>query len=908
MIENDAFINNIINANREESLAIFIGAGISKSVNEKDSHMPDWKDLINALQKDLLIQTEFDYLKIAQLYYLNFGEHAYYKKLASFFPKNVSYNKIHNLLFEINPSILITTNWDCLIENCIEENGYAYSVIRNDKELVHAPFRKKLVKMHGDFDTHNIVFKEDDYINYSYNFPLIENYVRSVMSNHTILFIGYSYNDINIKQITKWCQNNSSVRPPMYLAVFNKDDTHDKYLSNYGIKTILIPESNNHHFKDNYSNRTLSFLEKIKTNNLEYHAKSDSSVISYMCSILSDLNSLEWVLAEQLKEQLIFSELIFDNDGHCHLKLRDSNETENNPTSVIYSKFINILKHDDLVNIYKNELTPFFFILYKANILGVILDDKNYFPVSNITDEISYGDDLLINNVLNFSYDNVDNPRVSQEDIAYINYLNKKYESSYHNTIISSTIALKHKNYAGLLIASFNEKFLLSRLKYGLNSDKKYSEIPEKDLKTLYSLLPDHAKKSCKSVYDLLTFSFLYKYHYKVDLLLEKNKERARNKKTSLFSIHFDELKPEFMLMNLINFVIRNRMMIDAYNEFHNTIHKLILIFIEKQKHEEKITLTKIQIFSIVKYIDLDKFKSIFDSNEQHVISLHLEQETLNWLLEQIFPNLLSSNKYNGKGFISEDILIKTLHLISLLDNNDFYILSCIEKCVEKIPEYSFSFTFYKEFSIILTRIHNKLYKTIHFKDLSVIINKLILNVILKISTGYLSHQEQLSFIQFGIDRIFMLGLAHNVEYTQKNIVQQILNIFAENSDYDKVRHCHSLLIPLYQISTPLVKSIISEFIASINTEHLSDDIKIIFKIIKINTKIDKYTSVDLDNFKTYIDNLDPKIYSTAYDSIYRGLKNSHKIFRRKIFRELADEIKSIINSFRSKKGMQLID
>jgi len=60
--------------------------------------------------------------------------------------------------------------------------------------------------MHGDFNNHNIVFKEDDYLDYQYNFPLIENYIKSILSTHTVLFSGCSYNDINYKQIMKWLQ------------------------------------------------------------------------------------------------------------------------------------------------------------------------------------------------------------------------------------------------------------------------------------------------------------------------------------------------------------------------------------------------------------------------------------------------------------------------------------------------------------------------------------------------------------------------------------------------------------------------------------------------------------------------------------------------------------------------------
>lgn len=73
-------IASILRAKDEESLAIFVGAGVSKSSETKTIKMPSWGDLIDALISDLNIKDESDYLKIAQLYYLTFGEHLYYKR------------------------------------------------------------------------------------------------------------------------------------------------------------------------------------------------------------------------------------------------------------------------------------------------------------------------------------------------------------------------------------------------------------------------------------------------------------------------------------------------------------------------------------------------------------------------------------------------------------------------------------------------------------------------------------------------------------------------------------------------------------------------------------------------------------------------------------------------------------
>ena len=172
-------LNNIIDANNDNRLAIFVGAGVSKNSETKGLKLPTWTDLISELKKDLELTDESDYLKIAQLYYLEFKEHSYLKKLKDFFPDNIRPSSIHKQIFELNPQVIITTNWDTILEKAIEDNAYIYDVIRCDEDLVKSTLQKKLIKIHGDFKNHNIVFKENDYLNYQFNFPLIENYIKS---------------------------------------------------------------------------------------------------------------------------------------------------------------------------------------------------------------------------------------------------------------------------------------------------------------------------------------------------------------------------------------------------------------------------------------------------------------------------------------------------------------------------------------------------------------------------------------------------------------------------------------------------------------------------------------------------------------------------------------------------------
>lgn len=105
------------------SLVFFIGSGMSKNVG-----LPDWGELIDELKKDLNT-TEEDYLKIAQLYFLEFGEYEYIKKVKSFFPsENIVIQNTHSLLVKLFPQNIITTNWDIVIEKAIDNEMALYDV------------------------------------------------------------------------------------------------------------------------------------------------------------------------------------------------------------------------------------------------------------------------------------------------------------------------------------------------------------------------------------------------------------------------------------------------------------------------------------------------------------------------------------------------------------------------------------------------------------------------------------------------------------------------------------------------------------------------------------------------------------------------------------------------------------
>ncbi|EIG1589071.1 SIR2 family protein, partial [Salmonella enterica] len=529
---------NILRAKDEESLAIFIGAGVSKSSETKTIKMPSWGDLIDSLISDLNIEGETDYLKIAQLYYLTFGEHLYYKKIKDFFPDNIPHSKIHDLIFKLNPHSVITTNWDTLLEAAINAKTYFYNVISSDKDLMKSYLGKKLIKMHGDFKNHNIVFKEDDYLNYSYKFPLIENYVKSIISTHTVLFLGYSYNDIDLKQIIKWTQNHSSVRPPMYLVVFKDIPAQRKYLESHGIITIILADEKLKPFNnDSYSNKLYTFLYNL--NSLELCTNlSDIEIINLIYSRVKSLQSLNAILAEQITRCFTNCGLMYidDNGPKALLRFYDTEVTSSDNNIELrgfYKKFVSLLNDDEKVEKYKSHLQKLFFIFKKASIYGVILNDKR--DRALLTTEILPNDSLIkIDKEINFNYyENITPIRsnIIDKSRQYNCFQLNKLDEAY--SIIEEELSeeIRQKDYANILISLFNQNVILHSLKYGFSSDRdNYSTLEENKIHELYDDLPRNIKKTVSVIYDLVTFNYLFNLHYTVSSLLTKYSDvRKRN-------------------------------------------------------------------------------------------------------------------------------------------------------------------------------------------------------------------------------------------------------------------------------------------------------------------------------------------------------------------------------------------
>lgn len=289
-------LSHIKEALQNEKLVIFVGAGVSKN-----SGVPTWGDIvrkyasalgytqcISCLFKSLNCQNTChhqyrfstdEYIKIPQYFYsqdTSYQHHDYYQILKESFQESFQPNILDDLIVSLNAEHIITTNYDHLLDH------YHYEVIQSDADLLKAKSNHYLIKMHGDIDDiENIVFKEDDYLRFSHTHSLIELYIKSLLIDHTFLFVGYSLNDYNLKMFLSWIDylgHEKKVKESMHKNYLITNDIlpHQDYLMSYyqqkNIEVInlnnlddkLMEESLHIPLKDEIGQKTYICLKALK--------------------------------------------------------------------------------------------------------------------------------------------------------------------------------------------------------------------------------------------------------------------------------------------------------------------------------------------------------------------------------------------------------------------------------------------------------------------------------------------------------------------------------------------------------------------------------------------------------------------------------------------------------------------
>ncbi len=250
-------ISEIRKQQQNNQLVVFVGAGISKN-----SGLPSWGELIEKIAKEIdyyhknqcidcklrspvcpkgtatasCDYSQDEFLRIPEYFYQmdNSKDHKrYYQFIVDSLESEGTSNPIDDEIFNLLPHHIITTNYDSLLEGSNNHLSKLYTVVTEDSDLLSEASDRYIIKMHGDLASpRTIVLKESDYIDYEQKHPLISTFIRSLLINHTFVFLGYSLNDYNLNLIIGWINyfqkiHNVIKRPKSYLIDCKMPSKHE---------------------------------------------------------------------------------------------------------------------------------------------------------------------------------------------------------------------------------------------------------------------------------------------------------------------------------------------------------------------------------------------------------------------------------------------------------------------------------------------------------------------------------------------------------------------------------------------------------------------------------------------------------------------------------------------------------
>jgi hypothetical protein len=193
----------------------FIGAGFSKNaIHPTGKEMPDWIKLAELISKDLGSDYEFsDPIDAISAYEYEFGRAKLVEKMNTLLlTGTIRPGRAHLAFSKIPFKLVGTTNFDFLIEKAYEQTGQFYCRPVIDEEHLainnNGSDEVALLKLHGDLHhPTRMIATESDYDGFLSAYPLLATFLANLLITKTCLFIGYSLNDPDFRQVWQLIKN-----------------------------------------------------------------------------------------------------------------------------------------------------------------------------------------------------------------------------------------------------------------------------------------------------------------------------------------------------------------------------------------------------------------------------------------------------------------------------------------------------------------------------------------------------------------------------------------------------------------------------------------------------------------------------------------------------------------------------
>jgi hypothetical protein len=229
-----------------------IGAGMSlNAILPPPATMPLWPDLSKHFAEELQDYSPTGVLDAISAYEHEFGRARLIERLADLLHVNdaqpgVAHREFCSLPFDI----VCTTNFDFLLERQYDferqDNRTVHPVVDEDQLSINiGSAGTLLLKLHGDLrHPKRLVVTEADYDGFLSNYPLMATYLSHQLITKTAVFIGYSLDDPDFRQIWHVVSNRlGKTRRMAYAVLVNARPGDIARFERRGVKVVNLPGS-----------------------------------------------------------------------------------------------------------------------------------------------------------------------------------------------------------------------------------------------------------------------------------------------------------------------------------------------------------------------------------------------------------------------------------------------------------------------------------------------------------------------------------------------------------------------------------------------------------------------------------------------------------------------------------------
>ncbi len=672
----------ITDAKDNEQLVLFVGAGASVA-----SGMPLWKDAISKIEEKMqLTDAQKDTLKIPQYYFNSRGKKEYTQLMRDIFryEETLIPSELHKKILDFQTATIVTTNYDHLIELAAESNGEFMRVISQDIDMPYRKSKRELIKMHGDFEHDNFVLKEDDFLNYSRNFRLIETYVKSLIGSKVVLFIGYSLSDPDVKHIISWVKDvlkEDFQRAYLILTKTNPNDIEKEYYRNLGVNLIygneLVEESNITHTQQLIEVLDY-FLTKEQTNKLEV-----------LYDELKPLEELNYVYGKYIANAFQRHDIVCGEDNSIDL-LYIKQESNSKPLMEAIMSMVDRGECEGEFD--KEKLSTIIRVCEKSRFSQIAIKEGIQYVTKELKNvEIS----PLENMIFNFSYDELrnlfeknnlklssDNPDLYMQQ-AFICAFLQEYCKAYNYLKLAAQAFYSRKSYAWYFIAEFNRKYVgkIATSVFGMSDlsveEQKKLEIEVKfiDLDRILKTIPNNGNDTNLFLQELKNFNISYTLFYNVyEYSLKANEQAITTYSLFAGTAAYESLRTK--IKDFDRYETSNYIILDRFTE-NKSIYDLYVRTILSSINALDITgdgpgeicgnikadaLTDFDVYVILRYMQLKDLKKYF--KEYGIKKIPLCEGTQTYLTE-VGKSICDESRRQRKTIFETDRFWSFLELIS---------------------------------------------------------------------------------------------------------------------------------------------------------------------------------------------------------------------------------------------------